>query len=127
MGSLMQLVAYGAADIYLLGNNSGGSFDYIDDSDILLDNTNKWTDEYRLILDTDRNRDCPVTMEPINNGETYCICSQCKYNFSEIAITTIEKNKFNFDCPMCRTKWSDFTYYKNENFEAEILEAIREL
>ena len=80
-----------------------------------------------LILDTDRNKDCPVTMDLINPGDKYCICSGCKYNFSEFAINIIAKNRFNFSCPMCRTGWNDFTYYKNENFEDEIMEEINKL
>ncbi len=107
----MQLIALGTPDmIWGLNYNK---FD--EDTKVI----KEWVNEYRLILDADRNKDCPVTMEPINHGETYCICSECKYNFSEFAIDTIAKNKFNFDCPICRTVWSDFTYYKNENAEEE--------
>ena len=111
--SLMNLVAYGTPDFFW------SNIHYNNTTPVVIE----WNDAYRLILDTDRNKECPVTMEPINYGDIYCKCAECKYNFSEVVIANIEKTK---NCPMCRTEWSDFTHYKNENFEDEIIKAINE-
>lgn len=58
-----------------------------------------------------RNTECPISFETIKRNESYCTCSQCKYNFSKKSIEIALKNKLN--CPTCRAKWTDKTVYIN--------------
>ncbi len=122
----MQLVAYGAQDIYLTGNpqitfwrttyrrhtnfdpfgqnqqyeqNEYGENEFVNSYDI-----NKWTIKYVIILETDRNIECPINLELIKLNDQYCKCSQCKYNFSKDAL--VEAFKTNNTCPMCRFEWT---------------------
>ena len=67
---------------------------------------------------TQKNTECPISLEVIKKGKQYCTCKQCSYNFSKEEIKTHFKtqNKNNHDitCPMCRAKWSDKTIYINK-------------
>jgi hypothetical protein len=135
-GGLMQLVAYGAQDAYLTGNpqvtffrttyrrytnfnpynqneyeqNQYEQNEFVNPYDI-----NKWTIKYVIILETDRNMECPINLELIKLNDQYCRCTQCKHNFSKEAL--IESFKTNHTCPMCRAEWSDKTLYVNKNEE----------
>ena len=58
----------------------------------------------RMILDKDKNQECPLTLSKIDKGEKYCICPICRYNFSTDAILQI-KDRINLKCPLCRCPW----------------------
>ena len=70
-------------------------------------------------LITQRNTECPISLEVIKKGDEYCICEQCLYNFSKEELKkhfkTQNQNNHNITCPMCRAKWSDETIYINED------------
>jgi hypothetical protein len=36
---------------------------------------------YRLLGKNDKNYDCPITLDKINEMDKYCKCSNCNYNF----------------------------------------------
>jgi hypothetical protein len=133
-GALMQLVAYGAQDTFLTGNPQITFFrttyrrhtnfanveplDHVQFNDIEYENIydiNKWTIKFVIILETDRNMECPINLEPINLNDQYCRCSQCKHNFSKEAL--VEAFKTNHTCPMCRSEWNDKTVYVNKQME----------
>ncbi len=81
-------------------------------------NIKNWINEYRIInQETDRNIECPINLDKINKGDKYCMCIQCKYNISYDAIYNyLLQNKYNFfQCPMCKTTWSNKTIYINSN------------
>lgn len=60
-----------------------------------------------------RNIECPISFETIKLNDSYCTCSQCKYNFLKESIEIALKNKPN--CPTCRAEWIDKTIYVNIN------------
>ena len=81
-------------------------------------NLTKWVFECREISETDKNKECPVTMEIINIDEKYCQCSQCsqcEYNFKENVIKTMFNKTNNVKCPMCRLQWQKKNVYFNSN------------
>jgi hypothetical protein len=134
-GGLMQLVAYGAEDVFfdnvrpvrplpLFGRRTfiintytaaRSSTVFAEESDES-DEPPEEPDEpeepptYRLIsADADRNQDCPITLCPIETGEKYCICPTCQHNFSAAAIATIAENTDEEEampCPLCRANWT---------------------
>jgi hypothetical protein len=136
-GGLIQLMAYGGQEVYFTSNPQHTFFrtiyrrhtnfalfdqnqqneqnqyeqnEFINQYDI-----NKWIIKYVIILETDRNMDCPINLDAIKLNDQYCRCTQCKYNFSKEAL--IESFKTNYTCPMCRAEWSDKTLYVNKNEE----------
>jgi hypothetical protein len=92
-GGLMQLVAYGAQDQYLTGNpiitfwrttyRRHNNFDINGNQPNVqlnkIDNIDSWITIYRIIKETDRNIECPISLEIINTNRSYCICAECKY------------------------------------------------
>lgn len=72
---------------------------------------NKWQIIYSPIYD--KNNECPISYELIKTNNTYCKCSQCKYNFSKESIQ-IALNS-NPCCPICRAEWTDKTAYINRS------------
>jgi hypothetical protein len=60
-----------------------------------------------------KNTECPISFEPIKTNDTYCKCSECKYNFSKESIQIALNTKPN--CPMCRAEWTDKTAYVNKS------------
>ncbi len=79
------------------------------------DNEKIWNSEYRLLDKNDKNIDCPITLDKINENDKYCKCSNCNYNFNyESLIIHLDiKN----DCPMCRYKWQNNKIYTNSKKE----------
>ena len=71
----------------------------------------EWTIKCVLILETDRNIECPINFELIKLKDEYCRCKQCKFNFSKEALMNVFKTKFI--CPICRADWTDKTIYYN--------------
>lgn len=71
-----------------------------------------WNRVNKILLGL-KNTDCPITYNPINTGDEYCVCSTCKYNFSKTAFidTCVYSNKYK--CPICRSQWTDWTIYTN--------------
>lgn len=65
-------------------------------------------------IEQGRNIECPVSYEEIGNGDTYAQCSTCKYNFTEKAILAHFANKITYNCPMCRSEWTNTTKYINK-------------
>jgi hypothetical protein len=136
MGSLSQLVAYGAQDVYLTGNpqttyfrtiyrrytnfanidnvNDFANIDNVNNFANLFD-INEWPIELMLLLETDRNIECPISLEIIKLDDQYCRCVQCKYNFSKNALISAFKNKRS--CPMCRSDWKDKIVYINKSLD----------
>ena len=82
-----------------------------------------WEIQNRIITDSDRNKECPVTLEFINENEKYCQCSQCKYN--------IHIDLFNMSsirkCPMCRLLWENKIVYVNSTTDEINLEKVFEM
>ena len=74
---------------------------------------NNWKLECRIITENDRNQDCPITMDTIEENELYCQCSQCQYNIKKDIIQTMYKNKMSINCPMCRLLWKNKVVYVN--------------
>jgi predicted Zn-ribbon and HTH transcriptional regulator len=108
-GGLMQFVAYGAQNIYLL----------TDDIPIVKNTKrfiNKWK-RYNKLIDLEKNSYCPVKHEDFEYKCQYCVCKVCKYNFD--ADTLMECLKNNNNCPMCRSKWTNFIIYTNEKILLE--------
>ncbi len=111
-GGLMQLVAYGATDVYL----SGDSYRvvYRRHTNFSYESTEKCFEEItknRLILDKERMV-CPIEYTNINIDDKYLHCSKCNHNFCNDSIT--KWLNINKSCPMCRNKWSDYTIYINK-------------
>ena len=91
----------------------------------------EWKIEYKEINpENSRNIECPISYENFNDGCKYCICNECKYNFSKNAINKIfqiNQYKFTQQCPMCRTEWNNKTIYINvqiPTFESKKTEQI---
>lgn len=130
-GGLLQLVAYGSQDAYLTGNptitfwrttyrrhtnfnvnnNQANVYPTVQLNQI--DNIDSWITVYRIIKETDRNTECPISLEIINPNSQYCICAECKYNFSKNEIKTAFETHNQYKCPMCRADWTDKTVYIN--------------
>ena len=114
-GGLMQLVNYGAQDIYLLSGNTHNIFTHSAYNPI-----NSSTDENNLmwstlnkIINLEKNDECPISNISFISECSYCICYICKYNIDADTL----KKCFQFNdkkCPMCRSKWTDFNIYKND-------------
>jgi hypothetical protein len=94
-GGIMQLITYGALDIYFTENN-------IQNTSITLE----W--EYvNKKLDSIVN--CPVTFYDIK--EEYICCLICNKIFDiEVKDMWIDIKK---NCPYCRQEWSNYVIYKN--------------
>jgi len=91
VGGLMQLLAYGAQDIYF-----DDKPDYIEDSLQVQKIIN------RLITVNDRNTECPISYNIFNSNDAYYQCASCKYNFlAKIFDEHVDNNK----CPMCKYDW----------------------
>lgn len=137
-GALLQLLAYGAQDVFLTGNpqisftvnryhDSSSRIPYASFSGIFNRNTfapsNRTSPKSvpytnlaytnRQITIRDRNMDCPIRLTKIHKNERYGKCSECKYNISRSCLLKALRDK-NV-CPMCRTKWTNCKMYKNKN------------
>ncbi len=100
-GGLMQLVAYGAQDIFL----TDISYESVTEEKLIWNEINK-------ILDLNKNSECPITYDELKHGCKYCVCHQCKYNFSTDGLMECFK-KMQKNCPICKTKWENWTVYTN--------------
>ena len=146
-GGLMQLVAFGAQISYVNGtqmpfwstgthrtarhgshtnvvvNPMNDLTDLTDLTGLEIQNEfdiNKWPIKYIIILETDRNTECPINLEQIRTNDQYCKCNRCKYNFSKEAL--IESFNTKISCPMCREQWTDKTLYiNNRNLMEEVM------
>lgn len=107
-GGLMQLVAYGAQDIYLTGNDQirfreNGQllvFSELDEKTIEAN----FFDEYNKRLEVLSNDDCIICCECMTGDKAIdCIC--CKKIFHVKCVGTWTKNKNT--CPHCRTPWKN--------------------
>ena len=68
---------------------------------------------YRLITKSDRNIDCPISLDKIYIGDKYTRCKTCKYNFSKKQCDIMYENRL-FNCPMCRNNtFGDQLYINN--------------
>lgn len=117
MGGLMQLIAYGAQDVYLgnpvnTRNNRNGNpyFREIEErvdrvlNQMYNNNRQPAFDESRVIFRSSRLKngtECPITMCPINKGEKYTKCYQCKKAFDWGSMVLWLRD--NSTCPHCRT------------------------
>jgi hypothetical protein len=101
-GDLMQLVAYGAQDIYLTGS---GDFNWPYQPAIRQrQEPEPPTDRP---LPPNRKEDpCPITFEPFNPADIYAECSQCHHCFHSDAIRQ-SLDRVGWKCPMCRATWED--------------------
>ena len=72
-----------------------------------------WQFKPRIIIDSDRNKECPISLECIDTNEMYCQCNQCKYNIKHTAIKHLFKTKPVIKCPICRNVWDQKTVYAN--------------
>ena len=86
---------------------------------------NKWTIIYRLITESDRNQDCPITLDRISLNQWYCKCIRCNYNISFKAFK--KSIKQTSKCPCCRTEWINNVLFLNSqksSFQA-VLQKIK--
>ena len=138
-GGLTRLIAHGVQEVYLTDNPQITFFniayrrhtnfvinpinDLTDLGGLEIQNEfdiNKWPIKYVIILETDRNTECPINLEQIETNDQYCRCNRCKYNFSKEAL--IESFNTKISCPMCREQWTDKTLYiNNTNLMEEVI------
>ena len=120
-GGLMQIVAYGAQDIDLhsdsnqdINFNINSDYDYNFNNMHLNNqiNTYNWYQFNRPIKKTDHNIECPITLEEINKGDTYCICNTCNtlFDAKELKKTLRTRN----ECPICLAEWNATIEYVNK-------------
>jgi hypothetical protein len=133
--SLLQLVALGAQDRFLLNlatqtpalyelltTTTGLALPFVAiqmTPGITPAMTPVITPIYRQITNNDKIT-CSITQCEIVINERYMNCVQCSNNYMEESI----KNWFvhrphRKSCPMCRTNWSDFNVYINGHNEEE--------
>lgn len=101
-GGLIQLVMYGAQDIYLTG------------ADIPQQQQHRRLREPEPPTDRSLPREdpCPITFEPFNPGNIYAECQQCHHCFHSDAIRR-SLEVAGWKCPMCRTPWEEqLTFYR---------------
>jgi hypothetical protein len=99
-GSLMQLIAYGSYDIYIM-DNGGYQFSHVD-WDFEFD------EEYSPL--TILQSLCPLSNKYISND--YCICSSCdaKMDFDAL-VDRLSRQDYPHFCPKCNVRWTNFTKY----------------
>lgn len=129
-GGLMQLVAYGAQDVYLNGNSNITFFTvqyrrYPNFSTELLDNCHNMI--YLDYLDHNKKTPviinkhiigyniCPITQSKIKENELYMTCDICHCNYLKDSLDLWLENHNN--CPNCRGNWTSKIIYKNVNEE----------
>lgn len=87
----------------------------------------KITETKEKLIETGKNDECPITYDPINYGDAYLCCSECKYNFSEQAILKhLNGNSMKKECPMCRSVWKDYCKYINKDSLREKEEVLQQ-
>ena len=64
------------------------------------------------MIDKNKNTACPISYESFVDGQTYYVCSTCKYQYSS-CIRNYFKIKSIPSCPLCASKWTDMTLYCN--------------
>jgi hypothetical protein len=112
----MQLIAYGAQDAYITNDFNQYDFEYDNEFgnelNILQIKTKNWHKYERPIKSTDKNNECPITLEKINLNDTYCMCLECNYIFDakELKIALLAHN----ECPMCLSEWKSTIEYVNK-------------
>ena len=86
--------------------------------------TNNVSDVYPVIITSEMTRQietagaiCGITHEEILIDEHYMQCSRCNHNFSADALKTWlqQKNIWSRTCPMCRSQWSNYVLYINND------------
>ena len=105
-GGLMQLVAYGALDIYLTAGPQLSKVVYLQPTKLSHEITKN-----RLICNKDKLL-CPIEYTIININDKYQHCIICNNNFCNDSI--IEWLKINNSCPMCRNEWKESIIYVNK-------------
>ena len=116
MGGLMQLIAYGAQDVYLENpvngrnyRNGNPYFRAIEErvNRVLnprYNNRHPAFDESRVIFQNSRLKngtECLITLCPINRGDKYTRCYQCKKVFDWGSMVLWLRD--HSGCPHCRT------------------------
>lgn len=61
---------------------------------------------YLRMLAINKNDECPITLDKIQESELYMSCHQCKYNFSKNAL--FKHLHITPTCPMCRYEWKHY-------------------
>lgn len=65
-------------------------------------------------IDKNKNTECPITYDTIEQNQEYLCCDECRYNFTVDAVLKYWKSNSNIrKCPMCRSKWTDYCKYIN--------------
>ncbi len=109
VGSLMQLVAYGAQDVYLNYDITIHPYNYIKNKSL---KNKQFKRKYKFITDDDKNIECPISYQIIPYGSKYYQCICCKYNFSYKSIKHIGLKN---NCSVCKKKsWHNKTIYYNK-------------
>ena len=67
---------------------------------------------------------CPIEHMEIEKGEKYMSCNTCKKNFMEENIKIWLNMKITKICPHCRSNWSNFQVYINDDSEEHIDEQV---
>ena len=100
----------GSQDTYLSTGYVNYSYGTDSETDSDSDNDIDWSIISKP-LNSLKNTECPITLSPIELNETYCVCDVCMYNFLNDVLKTALKNKY--ECPMCRSKWTNTYSYIN--------------
>ena len=95
---LMQLVGYGAQDIY--------------NTPVAILKPIYWPIINKLI-DLTKNNECPISYNKFDDNCLYCICDTCNYNIDYENLKQWFDGKTIKTCPMCRNTWTKFIIYKN--------------
>jgi hypothetical protein len=115
-GGLMQLLAYGAQDVYLYNDSNYGPDIIVDNFNSInlnnLENTYNWYQYNRPIKKTDSNTECPITLEEINKSDSYCICNTCNTLFNSFALK--KTLRVRNECPICLAEWNAKIEYVNQ-------------
>lgn len=114
--AFMQLVSYGAQDIYLTDNYTVTHYFNPNTNN---DNSN-WKIFYKLIPKTliDKGEEyylCCITYDYIKDGDKYIQCSKCNKCFDISVKANWFKN--NNNCPHCRTKWTNKKIFINKKIK----------
>lgn len=80
---------------------------------------NSWQQVYQII-NLDKNNICPITHEPFESNDSYCVCITCSHNFNYDSMCEWLQNHNN--CPMCRTIWTNKIKYINQLESLELTE-----
>ncbi len=114
-GGIMQLLQYGAQDIYLMGNinqahNEVSNYELnemvtiFDNLVFHVEDNNNWFQYSRELKTSEINKICPISLKRIQKNDTYCLCINCDTMFSAEELK--KQLCINNKCPCCLHEWT---------------------